>query len=414
VALEITMPRLSDSMEEGTVARWLVEAGASVERGQAIAEIDTDKATVELEAEAAGTLLEIVVGEGESAPVGAGLAWLGAPGEAPPQRDAPAAAPGSERAPDVAPAAAPERAPTSRRGRANASPVAKRLARELGVDLEALVGSGPGGMITREDVQAAAAAGPAALGAGTASPGAKGETRVVELGRLQRTVARRMAEGSAAPDFAVETEIEMTRCVALRAELDGAGEGEDAPTLNDFVVRAAALALRDFPRLNGSYTERGFELYSRVNVGIAVATDDGLVVPTIFDADRKALAELAREARELARRVRDRTISPAELDGGTFTVSNLGMLGVRRFFPILNPPQAAILGVGEVARRAVVDEEGRLAVAELMSACLVCDHRIVYGAEAARFLGRLRELLERSEELVQAGRASRADQPAIP
>ncbi len=173
------------------------------------------------------------------------------------------------------------------------------------------------------------------------------------------------------------------------------------PSLNDFVVKAVALALRDFPRLNASFTERGFELYARVNVGVAVATEDGLVVPTIHDADVKQLTEIARESRDLAAKVRDRTITPLELDGGTFTVSNLGMLGVRRFFPILNPPQAAILGVGEVARRPVIDDEGDVAAAEVASLCLVCDHRIVYGADAARFVGRVRELLEQPDELVR-------------
>ena len=165
-----------------------------------------------------------------------------------------------------------------------------------------------------------------------------------------------MVEGSSAPGFAVEIDVDMTLCVALRAELRH--DLYPAPSLNDFVVKAVALAFRDFPRLNGSYTESGFELHARVNVGMAVATEDGLVVPTIFDADIKQLGEIARESRELAARVRDRTVTPVELDGGTFTVSNLGMLGVRRFFPILNPPQAAILGVGEVARRPVSGGEG--------------------------------------------------------
>jgi pyruvate dehydrogenase E2 component (dihydrolipoamide acetyltransferase) len=190
----------------------------------------------------------------------------------------------------------------------------------------------------------------------------------------------------------------MTLCVALRAELRH--DLDPAPSLNDFVVKAVALALRDFPRLNASFTERGFELYGRVNVGVAVATEDGLVVPTIHDADVKQLTEIARESRDLAAKVRDRTITPLELDGGTFTVSNLGMLGVRRFFPILNPPQAAILGVGEVARRPVIDDEGVVAAADVASLCLVCDHRIVYGADAARFVGRVRELLEQPDELV--------------
>ncbi len=393
MAVEITMPRLSDSMEEGTVVKWHVGVGGSVEAGQALVEIDTDKATMLYEAEAPGTLLEILVGEGESARIGAPIARLGSPEEAAAREPAPAAPSPDEK--PVGRASGPDRQHARARpaaGRANASPVARRLAGELGVELEAITGSGPGGLITREDVEAAARGGAAPA----ASP--RGEARLEELSRVQRTIVRRMLEGSATPDFAVETEIDMTRCVELRA---GLAEGEEpAPSLNDLVVKAVALALRDFPRLNGSYTDRGFELYSRVNVGIAVATEDALIVPTIFDADAKTVAQIAREARELAAKVRERTISIAELDGGTFTVSNLGMLGVRRFLPIVNPPQAAILGVGEVRRAPVADEEGRVVVRELMSATLVCDHRIVYGADGARFLARLRELLERPEQLL--------------
>jgi pyruvate dehydrogenase E2 component (dihydrolipoamide acetyltransferase) len=390
MAVAITMPRLSDSMEEGTVARWLVAVGSTVERGQVLAEIDTDKATMEYEAEVSGTVLALVVGEGADAPIGATIAWVGDPGEEPPAGDGAAPSEPSAAVADPPPSVATP-APGTAGGRVNASPVARRLARELGVDLATVTGTGRGGMISREDVEAAASGGSPA----TASP--RGEAQVQELTRLQQTVARRMVEGSSAPDFAVEIDVDMTRCVARRAELV-AGEGP-APTLNDLVVKAAALALREFPRLNGSYADPGLELYARVNVGVAVATDDGLVVPTIVDADRKSLAEIAAEARALAAKVRDRTITPAELEGGTFTVSNLGMLGVRRFFPILNPPQAAILGVGEVARRPVADDEGTVTTPYLMSLCLVCDHRIVYGAEAARFLGRLRALLEQPDEL---------------
>jgi pyruvate dehydrogenase E2 component (dihydrolipoamide acetyltransferase) len=394
VAVAITMPRLSDSMEEGTVVRWLVDVGASVERGQALVEIDTDKATLEYEAEVAGTLLSTLVPEGDDAPIGAVIAWIGEPGETPPEA-APTTGSGDAAAtPEPQPVEAG--AAASRTSRASASPIARRLAEEHGVELAGITGSGPGGLITRDDVLAMAAGTSTAAAAAPAT--ARGDARLEEPSRLQQVVARRMVEGDAAPDFAVEVDVDMTSCVALRASLAGSGV-DPPPTLNDIVVKAAALTLREFPRLNGSYTERGFELYSRINVGVAVAADDGLVVPTVFDADEKPLAEIARETRELARKVRDRTITPAELDGGTFTISNLGMLGVRRFFPILNPPQAAIIGVGEVAKRPVVDEGGSVAVAELMSVCVVCDHRIAYGADAARFLARLRELLEHADQL---------------
>ncbi len=376
VLIDITMPRLSDSMEEGVVARWLVQVGSAVERGQPIAEIDTDKATMELEAEASGTVVEILVAEGESAPIGAPLARLGRPEETPASALSPAAAEEGGRP----------------RARPGVSPVARRLAAELGVDLASVTGSGPGGLITREDVQRAAGA------TGVAAPAIKGEVRVEEPTRVQRLIARRMAEGSSVPTFAVETEIDMTAVTERRGSL--AEAAESVPSVNDFLVKAAALALREFPRLNASYTDRGFELYARVNVGIAVAGEDTLVVPTVFDADRKSLAEIAAETRRLAERARAGEITAAELEGGTFTVTNLGMLGVRRFLPIINPPQAAILAVGAVYPRPAVDDRGALVLLPSLSATLVCDHRIVYGAEAARFLSRVKELLEEPQALL--------------
>ena len=367
------MPRLSDSMEEGTVLQWLVEIGERVERGQPLVEIDTDKATMEYEAETGGTILEILVREGESARIGAPIARFGA-------------------AEGVARPPAPSAPAPPREARVNASPVARRLAAELGVDLGSLEGSGPGGQVTKEDVERAAGASRPEL---VRQPGAKGEVQLQELTRLQQAVARRMVEGASAPAFAVEVEIDMSAVVALRG-----GLGVSAPSLNDFVVKAAALALCEFPRLNASYTERGFELYSRVNVGIAVAGDDALLVPTIFDADSKSVADISAESRELSAKVREGSITPAELDGGTSTVTNLGMFGASRFLPIINPPQAGILAVGAVTKRPVIDENGSVVARETMNATLVSDHRIVYGAEAACFLGRVRELLEQPDSLL--------------
>jgi pyruvate dehydrogenase E2 component (dihydrolipoamide acetyltransferase) len=228
---------------------------------------------------------------------------------------------------------------------------------------------------------------------------AKGETTTVELSRTQRTIARRMAESKATiPDFTLTADIDMERCVALRTELKRLSH-TDAPTYNDMIVKACALALRDYPRANGSYRDGRFELHARVNVGVAVAagpedpTGGALVVPTVFDADMKALGEIARETRALAERVRDGSVTPPELSGGTFTVSNLGMYGIRSFTAIVNPPQAAILAVGAVAPRAIVRKK-KLVVRQTMSVTLACDHRILYGADAALFLARIRELLE--------------------
>jgi pyruvate dehydrogenase E2 component (dihydrolipoamide acetyltransferase) len=285
--------------------------------------------------------------------------------------------------------------------------VARRIARERGVDLEALAGSGPGGRIVKADVEAAVAApaappkpepaapAPAAAPSVADAATAKGEVRVQELTRTQQTIARRMAESRATvPDFTLRSDVDMEAAVQARASLKAAaGEGQAVPSLNDMVVKACGLALREFPRINAAYRDGRFELYSRVNVGVAVAVAEGLVVPTIFDADTKTLGEIAREARALAGKVREGTITPPELSGGTFSVSNLGMYGIRDFTAVINPPQAAILSVGEVEPRPVV-RDGEIVARHTMGVTLACDHRILYGADAAEFLGRVRALLE--------------------
>jgi pyruvate dehydrogenase E2 component (dihydrolipoyllysine-residue acetyltransferase) len=376
LAVEIVMPRLSDSMEEGTVTRWLVEAGAKVARGQPLVEIDTDKATMEYESESDGVLLQILVGEGETAPIGTPIARIGAPSEAetgaapePPSEQKPSSA---QPAPPVLPTRHGRRAP-----RANASPVARRIAKELGVQLDHVEGTGPSGLVTREDIERAAR---------DTTGGSQPE--VQPLSRVQQAVARHMLVAAAVPTFAVEVEVDMTACAELRESL------EPQPSFNDLVVKACALALREHPRVNAAYTEQGFRYAEQVNVGIAVAAEDALLVPVLHEADLKPLSDIARESRELAEKARAGKITPAELDGGTFTVSNLGMHGVHRFEALLNTPQAAILAVGTVGPRPTVSADGDLVVRLLMSATLVSDHRILYGADSARFLARVRELLE--------------------
>jgi pyruvate dehydrogenase E2 component (dihydrolipoamide acetyltransferase) len=296
-----------------------------------------------------------------------------------------------------------------------ASPLARRIAGKSGIDLHVVTGSGPGGRIVKADVESSSANSPGASLApdvGTTPPApaegvatAKGQTTDMELTRTQQTIARRMAESKATiPDFSIQAEVDMEGCVTLRSDLKRLSQGErsaepgaDAPlatpTYNDMVVKACALALREHPRANGSYRDGRLQLHSRINVGVAVAAEDALVVPTVFDAEEKSLGEIARETRRLAERVRDRTITPPELGGGTFTVSNLGMYGVRSFTAIVNPPQAAILSVGSLEPRGVV-REGELTVRNTMMLTLVCDHRILYGADAAQLLARVRELLE--------------------
>jgi pyruvate dehydrogenase E2 component (dihydrolipoamide acetyltransferase) len=435
---EIVMPRLSDSMEEGTILKWLKADGDEISRGDPLAEIETDKATLTYESDAGG-VLTIVAEAGDTLPIGSVIARLdsgsnGAAARSPaqeqpvapapelsqpapaPARSQPAPTPHPEPVASQPPPAAPAPVPAAS-GRVKASPLARRMAREQGLDLQQLAGSGPGGRIVKADVERAAQApaaqaAPPPVAAPTPPPEsqapptpppppalvpaetgtAKGDVTVQELTRTQQLIARRMAESKATvPDFTLRSEIDMEACVRLRADLKALGG--DVPSYNDMVVRASALALREFPRANGSYRDGRFELHSRVNVGVAVAAQDSLVVPTVFDADRKSLREIARETRALAERVRAGTVTPPELSGGTFTVSNLGMYGVTDFTAVINPPQAAILAVGALAQRPVV-RDGALVARHTMGATLVCDHRILYGADAAEFLARIRALLE--------------------
>jgi len=441
---DVAMPRLSDSMEEGTILKWLKSDGDEIKRGEELVEIETDKANMTYEADQEG-VLKIVAQEGDTLPVGGTIAQIGEggggggaaeapaeeaeekPDEQPAQGGAGAAEEEVERVKQPEPVATEEEeepAPEPEGdGRVKASPIARRMAKDLGVDLGSLQGSGPGGRIVKSDVEAAADGKseeappaeeekeeappaeepkkdvPEPVVSGDAGTG-RGETRTEDLTRLQQTIARRMAESKAtAPDFVITCEVDMDGAVEFRKQLKAAAGDAPPPSFNDFVVKASALALREFPRANGAYRDGKFELYSRINVGIAVAGQDALIVPTIFDADRKSLGEIARDARALAERVRAGAITPPELSSGTFSVSNLGMFGIKRFTAVINPPQAAILAVGEMTPRPVV-RDGEIAVRPIMELTLSCDHRILYGADAAQFLGRIRERLESPLSLV--------------
>jgi pyruvate dehydrogenase E2 component (dihydrolipoamide acetyltransferase) len=427
---EIVMPRLSDSMEEGTVLRWLKSVGDEVAVGDELVEIETDKANMVYESDLAGTIVEVLAEEGDTLPVGEPIARVGdesevvSSGNGGAPREEPA-----ERAPEPPPAEAPAPAATAAPptpspagdggdGRVKASPIARRIARDRGLDLAGLSGSGPGGRIVKADVERAlesGAAAPAAPAAPTApapappaapagpTPGvsekpetAKGQVEVVELTKVQQTIARRMAESKAtAPHFYLQAEFDLSAAFEGRAKLKAsAKEGEVVPTFNDMVIKACALALREQPQANAAYRDGHWEYHSRVNVGVAVAAPNILIVPTVFDADLKGLRQIASETRALAARVRDGSITPPELSGATFTVSNLGMYGISNFHPVINTPQAAILGIGELKQKAVVMEDGSIAPRQMMGVTLACDHRILYGAEGALFLGRVRELLE--------------------
>jgi pyruvate dehydrogenase E2 component (dihydrolipoamide acetyltransferase) len=442
---DVVMPRLSDSMEEGTILQWLKQPGDEVAVGDELVEIETDKANMAYESDVAGELSEILVQEGETVPIGTPIARVGegsevadrdgegtdgsaagpvAAGDPPPPAVAeassgagpPTTPPAGETAINAPPASNGEARP-------HASPIARRLAKEKELDLTQLHGSGPGGRIVKADVERAASAtggvaggvprsggdgaavsehvgepaatGPVAPATGPTPETAKGTVSYEEPTKLQSVVARRMAESKAtAPHFYLEAEVDMSRLVAARAQIKaGAAEGTVVPSFNDMVVKACALALREHPRANGAYRDGRFELYSRVNVGVAVAAKDALVVPTIFDADEKSLRQIAADARALAQRVRDGEITPPELSGATFTVSNLGMFGIDSFAAVINPPQAAILAVGAIAERPVA-RDGEMTTAHLMRVNLACDHRILYGAPAAEFLARIKSLLE--------------------
>lgn len=579
---DIVMPRLSDSMTEGTVVRWLKQPGEAVVRGEPIVEIETDKATITYEADLDGVLADILVVEGQTVPVGARIARIEASGgaesvvtdQAPPVTQEfspgvppPPATPAPPAVPPPPAATAPEHA-AEPGGRVKASPIARRLARKLGVDIEQIAGTGPGGRIVKEDVEAAAASPPSAqppptqaaaepplefdlepdapaiaesyeqpaettstpvapqplpLPPGaepaeqfqgysgeepalTPPPGAlpplpqtppvyaphepyapstvpglpplpqppvapaagypggvpamppgpppagypqpaagqlpgpapfvsgmtggfpaispqspggpapggqpppqapagpgltatRGQSYSSAPSSAQQTVARRMAESKAtAPDFFVEVEVDMTNAVNYREQLKQAVR--PAPSFNDMVIKACALALRQFPKVNGAYRDGHFEQYGDVNVGFVVAAGELLAMPTVFNADQKGLAQIARESRELADAVRGRTIQPGQLSGGTFSVSNLGMYGVERFTAILNPPQAAILAVGAIKRRPVIAEDGvSLAVRQTMSLTITCDHRILYGTDGAEFLTAVKAWLESPQAL---------------
>jgi pyruvate dehydrogenase E2 component (dihydrolipoamide acetyltransferase) len=447
---EISMPRLSDSMEEGTILRWLAAEGAEVKRGDELAEIETDKASMVYEADADG-VLHVLAQEGDTLPVGAPIAQLLAAGEQPgaaPDAGSPpkaaAAANGSApetrsasgdhataaagttagSAPDVPRPEAPvassdiaEHAPgAGALARVKASPLARRLAAAAGIELTALAGSGPGGRVVKADVEQAVQSGshaPAAQatpqpgGAAVAQPALhtqlpKGEVEIVELSRTQSLIARRMAEAKATiPEFTLRCEVDMEAAVALRTQLKALAERQErqVPSFNDMVVKACGLALREYPRANGTYKDGRFELHRRVNVGVAVAAQDALLVTVVRDADSRSLWEIAVEARRLAFAAREGTITPPDLAGGTFSVSNLGMFGVDSFTAVINPPQAAILAVGALSQRAVV-RDGQLVARHTMSVTLSCDHRILYGADAAEFLGAIRSALEQPLSLL--------------
>ena len=420
MASRVVMPKLSDTMEEGRILRWLKQEGDAIETGQALAEVETDKATVEMEAYTNGTLRKLIATEGQFVKVGQLIGIIGgadedissllpAAGAAEPEAPksaAPAAAPAPVTRPAAAPASArpaPAAAPPVRGRSLKASPLALRMAAEGGVDLNAIQGTGPQGRIIKRDIEAALAEAPAATPARAALPQRSRtlamqaardeapESEDVELSSVRRTIARRLVQSKGpVPHFYLTVDVAMDRVWDAYKALR---EQKSAISINDIVVKATALALRQHPEINASFAGDHITVFTRVHIGMAVALDEGLITPVLRDADIKPLEEISEEARTLAERARARKLQPNEYTGATFSISNLGMMGIEEFSAIINPPEAAILAVGAV-RQVPVVVDGALAVGWRMKMTLSVDHRVADGASGARFLQTLRKFLE--------------------
>ena len=396
MATEVKLPRLGQGMESGTIVRWLKSEGDAVAKREPLYELDTDKVTQEVEAEADGILLKIVVAEGE-VDVGTTVGVIGKEGEeftvaavtAPAPAEAPAATPAPA---DLAePAHAPAASAAEADGRVKASPLARRIARERGIDLAGVSGTGPDGRVIAEDVENAPAGGPSIV-ASFAAP--SGEVEIVELTTTRKTIARRLTDAWTAPVFQLGVSVDMTEALALREQLVARlAEGASKPTVNDILTKLAAVALTRHRAVNAVFTGDTIQRFPNAHVAIAVAAPNGLIVPVIRDADRRTIQEIAEARSDLVGRARSGKLTLADLEGGTFTISNLGMFGVEQFVAVLNPPQVAILAVGAVKDTAVV-VDGAIDIAPMLQLTLTCDHRAIDGAEGADFLRTLVALVE--------------------
>lgn len=414
----ITMPKLGFDMAEGKLSEWLKKPGEPITQNETILLVETDKATVEVPAFRSGVLLEILVPAGESVPIGTPVGVVGDVGEkynaaalggaarggAAPK---PTAAPATPAAAQPAPEAAP--APAAEEGRLAASPVALRMAAELGLDLRQVRGTGPAGRIIKRDIETYVqerdrAPKPAAAPPPIPTPSFEpsGADYVVEpLSGIRQTIGKRMIESKqTAPHFYVTMDIDMAAAMALRSQLNTLLPESEKISVNDLVQKAAAVALRQFPKINAAWSAEGIRIQNQVNIGHAVARENGLVTAVVRDVDRKTLAQLASETRDLVTRARDGKMKPDEMVGGTFTISNLGMFEVDEFIAIINPPQAAILAVGAVQKVPVVNVEGQIVAGTRMKATLSADHRVTDGAEAAKFMQALKKALEEPLRLV--------------
>ena len=415
---EIQMPKLSDTMTEGTLVAWKKKKGEAVSTGDVIAEIETDKATMEWESPEDGVLTEIYVEEGGKVEVGQRIAFIGAEGEAaptesekkeePPKKEVPAktakpekpAPKKKESVPKPEAKSAP--APTgSGEARAKASPLARRLAAEQGLDISQVKGSGPEGRVTEIDVRAAMKSQPAAAAVpqkkSAVAPVKSGEGARIQLSGMRKVIAQRLVESKGpVPHFYLTIEIDAGPLMSARAELKEGGEGSDTAkiTVNDFILKASVDAAVKVPKVNASFDDDAIVQYHDIDLAIAVAIDDGLVTPVIRAAQDKSLREISEAVKDLAQRARNKRMKPEEFQGGTFTVSNLGGYGIDSFSAIINPPQGFILAIGAVSKRAVIDDGDQIGVGHRMAITMSCDHRVIDGALGADYLKELRRLLE--------------------
>ena len=400
MATSVVMPQMGYDMQEGTLVRWLKQEGEEIARGEAIAEIETDKAVIEMEAYASGVVLKTVAAEGSTVPVGETIAFIGSPGEPVPEVSAPAA-PAAEAAPEpeqAAEAAEPAAAPTS--GAVRASPVARRLAQEKGIDLAQVTGTGPNGRITREDVEAhersaAAAPAPAAEAPAPVEPAARGQQgELVPLTRMRQAIARRTAQSKReVPHFYVSAGVDMTAAMALRQQINEALAGAARVSVNDLIVKACALTLAKYPAFNASFEGNNLRMNPAINVSIAVAVEYGLLVVSLGDCRGRSLVDISQAARGAVERAQSGVLREDDYTGGTFSISNMGMFDVDSFSAIIYPPQSAVLAVGTVRQQPVV-RDGEIKVAQMMQATLSTDHRVADGAQAAEFLVEVKRVLE--------------------
>jgi pyruvate dehydrogenase E2 component (dihydrolipoamide acetyltransferase) len=401
MATEIKLPRLGQGMESGTIVKWLKSEGDNVEKGEPLYELDTDKVTQEVEADASGVLLKIAVAEGE-VPVGKTIAVIGEQGEAvevaedPQEEGSPARAREQER--ERGRAASAEQVteikqPSVANGRVKASPLARRIARERGIDLASVAGTGPDGRVVAEDVERAAATGALPAAPVAAPVPVSADVEVEQLSSMRKTIARRLTEAWQAPVFQLGITVDMGRALEVRKRLVELQSDGAKPTVSDLLTKVCAVALMRHRGVNALYKGDSIELHPTANVGIAVAIPNGLVVPVIQGCERRTIAEIATARAELVDRARGGRLQQGDLDGGTFTISNLGMFGIERFIAVLNPPQAAILAVGSTEEKPVV-VNGEVVVRPRMELTLTCDHRAIDGATGAQFLGDVKAFLE--------------------